>query len=165
MLKPAYLYSDQLQRKYAETIDDNYYNFYFTGMWRNYKLKVYDDDCWIIQRVSVNSKGDVIGYMSASFDRESRVASSFAIMNFTKHINAVFAKDLLSYIRYLRDVQKASKFEFCAFVGGNPDRMYKQFIKKHGGRIIGVSQDATVLRDGLLHDMTLFEIMRLDMNF
>ena len=87
------------------------------------------------------------------------------MINFTKEINITFSKDVLKFIRNLRDVHKATKFEFTGFVGGEPKLMYRKFIARYGGRIAGTLTNNTKLVDGNYYDSTIFEIMREDMKF
>jgi len=165
MLKQAILYEEKLKRKYLEAICDDHFKFYISNSFRTFTFQLANDDCWKIQMVSVDTGNNLIGYMAADIDRDSRVISCFGIMNFTKKINITFSKDLMNFIRNLRDTYNASKFEFCAFTGGEPELMYRRFINKYGGRIVGIYTNSNKLLDGKLYNTTLFEIMRKDMKF
>lgn len=165
MLKKAILYEDQLKKKYMEAACDDYFKFYFSTSYRNFKLNICDDDWWTIQAVSIDKNNNVIGFMTADASQDSRVVKCLGIMNFTKSPNLVFAKDLLMFLRDLRDRYGAIKFEFSAFVGSDAEKMYQKFIEKHGGRVVGTFKNSSRLADGEYYDSRVFEIMRDEMNF
>lgn len=165
MLVQAILHKEELIRKQIESSCDNYFMFYYSGSFRTFTFALEDNSFWKIQMVSIDKLKNVIGYMSVNIDRDSRVVDGFGIINFTKKPNLIFARDLMKFLRYLRDVCEASKFDFCAFVGGAPELMYRRFIKRYGGRVVGTYTADTKLLDGKLHNNTLFEIMRQDMKF
>lgn len=165
MLAQAILYEDQLKRNYIEAACDDYFKFYTGTSYRNFDIRIQQNDWNRIQRVSIDKSGNVIGYMCASFDRESKVINNIGLINFTKQVNVTFAADVIKFLRELRDDYAASKFEFVAFVGGPAEKMYKRFIAKHGGRVVGTLRRTQKLTDGKYYDSTLFEIMREEMNF
>jgi hypothetical protein len=94
-----------------------------------------------------------------------RKATGFGIMNFTKHPSGVFANDLLKFMRELKENYNANKFEFLAYVGSEAEKMYKKFIARYGGNIVGIKKRSQKLADGKYYDSTIFEIMREDMKF
>lgn len=165
MLRQAILYKDELRTKYIGAMCDDHFKFYNCTTYSSFDFEVKESDCWKIQMVSVDDNDNVIGYMTNAIDRDSKIMNCFGIMNFTKKTSLTFSRDLLSYIKYLRDTCQASKFEFCAYVGGKPEVMYSKFIDKHGGRIVGTYTDGAKLQDGKYYDCRMFEIMRKDMNF
>jgi len=165
MLKQAILYKDELTTKYIEAMCDDHFKFYNAGSNRNFTFSLVDNDYWTIQRVSVDSDNNVIGFMGCDISRDNKVMRHFGLMNFTKRTNIIFAKDVLQFLRELKNTYCASKFEFVAYAGGEPEKMYRRFIEKHGGRIVGTLTDTQVLTDGKSYNSTLFEIMREDMNF
>ena len=165
MLAQAILYEEQLKKQYIAAICDDYYKFYMATSYRNFTPNVQNNDWSTIQRVSIGKDGQVIGYMSAEIDRDSKVVNRLGLLNFTKQINVIFAQDFIKFIRELRDRYDASKFGFMAFVGGDAERMYRKFIKRHGGNIVGTFKRTVKLIDGKYYDATMFEIMREDMNF
>lgn len=165
MLVPAILHEEQLKKNYVKAMCDDHYKFYMSTSYRSFTPNVQNNDWSTIQRVSIDKNGNVIGYMSAEIDRDSKVVNRFGLLNFTKQINVIFAQDLIKFIRELRDRYDASKFEFMAFVGGEAEQMYRKFISKHGGNIVGTLKKTSKLIDGKYYDATMFEIMREDMNF
>lgn len=165
MLKQATLYKEELTKKYIEAMCDDHFKFYNSSSNRNFTFSVVDNDYWAIQKVSVDKDDNVIGFMACDISRDNGVMRHFGLMNFTKMPNIIFAKDVMQFLRELRDIYNASKFEFIAYVGGHPEQMYRKFINKHGGRIVGTLTDTQILTDGKIYSSTLFEIMREDMNF
>lgn len=165
MLTRAILYEEQLKKKYIEATSDDYFKFYFSSAHRSFNLDVCNNDYWTIQMVSVDKNNNIIGFMSVSIDDDSKVVNNFGLINFTKKPNIIFSSDVMKFLRMLRDNYNASKFEFNAFVGGEGDKIYRKFIEKHGGRIVGIYKNATKLIDGKYYDSIMFEIMREDMKF
>ncbi|EHI98021.1 hypothetical protein CDLVIII_1322 [Clostridium sp. DL-VIII] len=165
MLRQAILYSEDLRKKYVEAMCDDYFKFYSGCSYRSFDIEILKDDWNVIQRVSVNSEGKIIGFMSAEINRDSKNIDRFGIMNFTKNPNAVFAKDLIKFLRELKHSYNANKFEFAAYVGSEAEKMYTKFISKYGGNVIGRKRRSQKLADGEYYDTTIFEIMREDMNF
>lgn len=165
MLKQAILYSEGLKKKYMEAMCDDYFKFYSGCSYRSFDIEVLKDDWNTIQRVSVDTSGNVIGYMSVEINRDSRNVTGFGIMNFTKHPSVVFANDLLKFMRELKENYNANKFEFWAYVGSEAEKMYKKFISRYGGNIVGINTRSQKLSDGKYYDSTIFEIMREDMKF
>jgi hypothetical protein len=165
LLAQAILYEEQLKKQYATAMCDDYYKFYMSTSYRNFIPNIQNSDWSTIQRVSVDKNSNVIGYMSAEIDRDSKVVNRLGLLNFTKQINVIFAQDLIKFIKELRDRYAASKFEFMAFVGGDAERMYRKFIKRHGGNIVGTFRSTAKLIDGKYYDATMFEIMREEMKF
>lgn len=165
MLKYAIIFKEELEKLWIKVSCDNYYKFFMGSSHRDFTFKLADTDYWQIQRVSVDRYDNLLGYIEVSISRNTGVINGFGVMNFTKKPNIALSKDLLNFLRELRDVYGASKFEFSAYEGGPPAEMYKKFIKKHGGRIVGTYTASTKLMDGKMYDSTMFEIMRKDMNF
>lgn len=165
MLKQAILYENEIKKKYVEAMCDDYFKFYNGCSYRNFGIEIDSNDWNTLQRVSVNSNGEVIGYICAEINRDSRNITGFGIMNFTKKPSIVFAKDLLQFLREIRDDYNANRFEFLAYVGSKADIMYKAFILKYGGRIVGTKKRSQKLSDGKYYDSTIFEILREDMKF
>lgn len=165
MLKQAILYKDELQRKYAEAICDDHFKFYTGESYRHFKLEIDDNDWNSLQFVSVDSNNKIIGMLGAGFNRDSRNFQGFGIMNFTKKPNVTFAKDVIQFLKNIKNVHNANRIEFMAYVGSDAEAMYQKFIMKHGGRVVGTKRRCQKLIDGKYYDSTLFEILKEDMNF
>lgn len=165
LIKPAILFQKELEESYAKAICDPFFKFYNGASYRDFTIRIAKDDWNTIQRVSVDSSNNIIGLMIAEFDRDSRIVRNIGIMNFTKQPNAIFSKDLLDFMRELRDEYQANKFEFIGYVESPSEKMYRKFISKYGGRVVGVSRRTQKLIDGMYYNATYFEIMREEMNF
>lgn len=165
MLVQAILYKEELIKKQIESECDNYFMFYHSGPFPRFEFELETTACWKVQMVSIDKNKNIIGYVSCSVDRDTKVADCFGIVNFTKKLNLTFSKDLMEFLKYLRDIFHASKFNFSAFVGGPPEIMYQKFIRRYGGRVVGTYVDDVRLKDGNMYDSRAFEIMKKDMKF
>lgn len=165
MLKQAILYRDTVKQRYIEAMCDEYFKFYHGNSYTNFDFELASNDWNTIEMVSVNSKNEVIGFMSAEINRDTKNITGFGVMNFTKNPNIIFAKDMLKFMKMLKYNYNANKFEFCAYTGSPAEGFYKRFIEKHGGNVIGIKRRSQVLSDGHYYDSTLFEILREDMRF
>ena len=165
MLKHAFLYKEQLQQKYAKAMTDEHFKYYIADSYVNYTLDIKEDDWDNIQRVSVDKNNDVIGYMSCYIERHTNICRNFGILNFTKKQSITFSKDVFEYLKHLKYNCGATKFEFLAIEGSPSEKIYNKFIKKHGGRVIGIQYDTIKLTDGKMYNAVLYEIMRDYMKF
>lgn len=52
-----------------------------------------------------------------------------------------------------------------AYKDSPADKMYRKFIKRYGGRIVGIEKRAGILEDGKYYDGVLYELLREDMKF
>ena len=165
MLKQAILYEEQLKRKYMEAMCDDYFKFFTGCSYHSFTIDIVKSDWSEIQRVSVNRDGLVIGFITCQIERDSNNASRFGIMNFTKKSNIIFANDVLEFLRELKDGYNINRMEFMAYIGSEAEKMYTEFIKKHGGSVVGVEKRVAKLPDGKYYDCKIFEILREDMKF
>jgi hypothetical protein len=165
MLKQAILFQEKLKEKYIQAMCDDYFKFFTGNSYYEFEFEISKNDWSNIERVSVNSNGEIIGYFYVGINRDTRNITSFGIMNFTKKPNMIFAKDLIKFLRELRDSYNANKFEFLAYVGSPAEKFYREFIAKYGGNVVGIKRKTNKLTDGQYYDATMFEIMREDMKF
>ena len=160
MLEPAILYKDRLKEKFAKEITkpkNKYANF---GDYYSYELEIDTNEWDRLQRVSVNSKGDIVGYLKAEIDRNSLNISGMHIINFDQK-NIIFSKDLKRFFDLIFE-RGINKINFGVIVGNPAEKMYDKFISKYNGRIVGIKTKEIKLIDGELYDLKLYEIMRED---
>ena len=98
MLVQAILHEEELTRKHLEAICDDYFMFYNSDSHKSFEFSLEDNDFWEIQMVSLDINGDVIGYITVDLNRDSKVASSFSMINFTKKINIIFSRDVFKFL-------------------------------------------------------------------
>ena len=156
MLRYAYEYKDQLSKLYVQAMSDPKYKFLRCEGYTDFTISI-DDTTWSRhQYVSVNSKGEVIGYLSASIDNTVPIVSSLYIANFYER-NVTFSKDFYAFLDTL--MTRYSKVSFTVVVGNPAETMYDRVIKKYGGRVVGIKEDHVSI-DGALYDFKMYEILR-----
>lgn len=157
MLKLALLYKSQLEEAYLSKIMDEKNKYYICNSFYNYELSLAEDSWTQLDLVSVNSEDQVIGYLSASFDRNANSVSHLSIINFYD-VNLTFSRDLYQFVNDLFFKYGFRKIKFSVVVGNPAEKMYDKFIEKYNGRIAGVYEDDVVLPDGKYYDIKQYEI-------
>ena len=156
MLKYAWQYKEALEQLYVQTIDDPRLKFLHCNGWLDFDLGL-DKTTWTkLQHVSVNSKGEVIGYLCADLDLKVNSVSSLYVMNFYDK-SVTFSKDFYAFLETL--LQRYTKVNFSVVVGNPAETMYDRVVKKYGGRVVGVKEDHVNI-EGTLHDMKMYEVMQ-----
>lgn len=156
MLKPAQLYKEELKKAFTEIWYDEKYKYY--SGWAGHALPEIPDSNYNAHNfVSVNSRNDVIGYISYSVDWATMNADNFGIISFGNHVE--FAKDVYQAICDLFEKYNMNRVSWCAFIENPAVKGYRNFIKKHGGRECGYHRQIAKLQDGKLHDNVEFEIL------
>jgi hypothetical protein len=80
-------------------------------------------------------------------------------MSFEKKSN-IFALDLMRFFDLLFLERNFNKINFEVVIGNPIEKMYDKFIHEYEGKIVGVKEKDTVLRDGRYYDVKIYEIMR-----
>jgi hypothetical protein len=157
MLDIAMKYTDKLKIKFADTIFDDKYNYYYNTSYRNeYKPETSTWDKH--EFVSINND-DIIGYMAYSINRDTNAVVSLNIINFTKP-NMIFSKDLKKFLTDIFEKFNFRKLTFGVTIGNPIEASYDKLIKKYGGRIVGVYEKEDKLIDGTYTDSKMYEIFR-----
>lgn len=159
MLAPALKYENELKALFLERWYDPKYQYYNTISWREqYKA---DESNWNkIEMVSVHL-GKVIGYFSASVDRDALVVTNISAINFYD-VNVVFSKDLARFFRNLFEVFKFRKVRFSVSIGNPIEASYDRMVERYGGQIVGIWKSEDKLLDGTYADRKWYEILRED---
>lgn len=157
MLKMAIQYEEELIEASRKVWYEDKYKYYCT-YWEDIKI---NENTWDQhQFVSVNSKGNIVGFISYNIDREASICYSFGAINFTDNIT--FGIDLGRAVKDIFEKFNFRKLRFSVFVGNPIEKSYDKIIKKYGGRIVGTYKDEARLMDGSYCDEKLYEIMRKD---
>jgi hypothetical protein len=161
VLKLAFPYQKELNNAWQTAVFSEKYKFYnFTNYW-DYEIKL-DANSWnVIQMVSVDTKGSVLGYFSASCDRSANKVSSAAAMNFGEP-NFIFSRDFYIFLASLFEKYGFHKIEWCVVIGNPAERIYDRLIDKYGGHVVGVQHESTRLSDGVLCDVKEYELFKRD---
>lgn len=157
MLKPAQIYKEQIQKECTRlwySQEDIYYN----GGAGNYEIDFSDNNFKQHQFASVDSHGNVIGYISYSVDWAAKSADNLGAISFTKS-GIEFVRDLYKAVCNLFEVYHMNRVSWIAYADNPAVRGYRNFIKKHGGRECGYYRQVSLLLDGRLHDCISFEIL------
>lgn len=159
MLEPAALHEAELQKLFATAFLDEHYKFYFTGGWTD-KYKAAEGTLNIHEFASV--KNDcVIGYLAYQIDRRANSTDGLCAINFKKK-SVTFSKDFLRFLKDIFEKYRFRKLSFGVFIGNPAEKMYDRYIRKFGGRIVGISRENSMLEDGKFYDYKMYEIFRSD---
>lgn len=109
--------------------------------------------------VSLNSWGEIIGFISYEINREANYAYSLGIVNFSED-QITFGVDLGKAMRDIFEKFAFNKLKFSVVVGNPIEGSYDKAMKRYGGRIVGVDKMETRLADGKLYDVKRYEITR-----
>lgn len=111
--------------------------------------------------VSVNSKGEVIGYITYCVNRKTQSAYDFGAMNFSND-KITFGKDLYQVIDDVFCKFNFQRMEFNVVCGNPIERSYDRMVKRLGGRIVGIRKRVSSILDNQLCDDKIYEILRED---
>lgn len=161
MLRPAGLYENELKLLFTEIAFDEEYMFANTDSYRE-EFKIASEGTWNRhQFASVNSDGDIVGYMEYRINRDSLATSSLQAINFKKDgLNATFGKDLRQLFMDLFMKFKFRKLNFSVVVGNPAEAFYDKYIEQMGGRIVGIYEEDVKLFDGNYYDLKIYEVLR-----
>ena len=160
ILDVAIKYKEQLQKKFQGIwFVDKYKYWNFDNYYKDFMP---DDESWNHhQFVSIDTNGEIVGYISYSIDRQSHMAYGFSIINFIDN-KIVFGIDLGQALADIFEKFKFRKLRFSVIVGNPIEKAYDKMVVKYGGRIVGTYYKEQRLIDGELYDQKLYEILRKD---
>lgn len=160
MLRPAYNYSNELKKLFAESITGHKFKYYQLTNYAVFELKIENDEWSRIQKVSI-CDGEILGFLEASIDREVFGVSSLSAINFHNQ-NYIFSRDLYDFIIEMFDLYRFRSVRWTAITMNPAVEMYDRIVKNLGGRVVGIEHKAAMLRDGNLYDLKLYEILQED---
>ena len=157
MLKPAILYSTQIQELYRNVWFNDKYKYYnYNSYWHTFQIEDNSRD-WH-EFVSVDAEGKVIGYIHYWVDRTTLNCARFGAINFTD--DPTFGKDLLQSIKDIFERFNFHKLQFGVVIGNPVEPTYDRLCKKYGGRILSIEKEETKLEDNKYYDVKRYEILR-----
>ena len=160
MIEPAIKYETQLKEKFVDIMFNPKYQFYF-GQYSYFPaLEKNNWNCHDF--VSVNSKGDVIGYIGYTIIRAVYKICDLKIINFSDKDTIVFSRDLGNTLKDIFEKYAFNKLEFNVYVGNPIEKSYDKACLRYGGRIVGVSKNHIKLQDGKIYDNKMYEILKED---
>lgn len=160
MLEYAVKYRYELEEKFLSCMEKEKYKYFFITSNTNepFMLGTDKDDH---QFVSINSNGDVLGFIGWFGNRELSKASVYQAINFGD-TNMTFGVDLGKCIDDIFRKYNYELLTFCVHKGNPAEEMYDKYIKKYGGSITGISERSVILYDGTITDMKSYEIRKED---
>lgn len=160
MLRPAILYKDIIEKKFAEQLySDNYFWYTGYGSCNDLPEIVAQDERWqwaIVMPETEEHEEKVIGYFAYQIVPETDTVMNFGWYSFDRG-NPLVAKNVFDKMEEL--VREHRRIEW-RMIGGNPvKRGYDSFCKKHNGNCVCLHQ---VTRDvhGEYHDEYIYEILK-----
>jgi len=178
MLKPAYLSTnkDEINR----LITEGNYDYVYLSNYTHYEVvdEIYNDEWNQIQKTSVDTHGNILGYFSASVNMVQKKITGTLFVKF-KYKYTEYAKNTLDperrcvhieglagAITELEDISRTdfhqfvdeimthpiyNRIEFRALVNNPANRIYEKFMEKYNGERF-FYRDSIILRDGQYHD-------------
>ena len=160
MLELASLHKEKLITMYRKTWRNPKYRFYSLGVY--FEDLTIEDSTWGGEQfASLNSAGEIVGYVAARYRRETESVSDLQFLSFTEGINHVTARDMLHFIDTLFS-SRIRKISFDVVCGNPIEPTYEKLVKRYGGRVVGIMTGETRLVDGGYYDTKLFEILKSD---
>ena len=162
MLEPAILHKEEITRKDIATWYDDKYSFYRASDFCE-PITINEYDWNRRQFASVNSSGEVIGYISYGIERAANFAHGLGatIFELGKN-NLIFIRDVLNAIDDIFRKFRYNKLVFECVAGSPVERRYDKLTARCGGRIVGVYKEDYKLINGKLYDKKVYEIMQTD---
>lgn len=157
MLDIALKYKEQVNQKFLDTWYDDRYKFYYNN---GRSVQEEPDNDWNRRAfVSLNTSGEVIGYISYSIDNGSGSAYNFGAINFSND-KVTFGRDLRKVINDIFTKFNMYRMEFSVVIGNPIEESYDKVVEKYGGRIIGRRHEVVKLIDNRIYDDKMYEILR-----
>jgi len=160
MLDAAIKHKDKLKILLASTWFDEKYKYYHLDWAGEFELS---ESNWNLhQFVSIDSNGDIIGYMGYNVDRTAYYAKSLAITNFRNDTPSkfTFGQDVFQAIKNIFKKFNFNKLVFECVVGNPVQKTYRRLINDYNGRIVGVFKQHVILQDGQMYDIEMYEITK-----
>ncbi|MDP4224848.1 MAG: GNAT family protein [Bacteroidota bacterium] len=160
ILRPAYAYIGALQLKRTAIAFDPRYMYYECGVYCDYEISIEKSSWNTIQLVSIDDNNNLIGYFSASINRQTYNISALGAINFCPKPNLIFCKDMKQFFTDLFIKFNFNKISWRVVVGNPAEEIYDRLIQAYGGRIVGTFKNEIKLWDGNLYDEKHYEILK-----
>lgn len=158
MLIPAVLRKDEIIREYMKKqyTDDLMYGL---GTYDNYIPNIVDEpNKETFQFAIINTKDELIGYVSYRIDWYSSQAYNFGLMSFDKG-NPLIGREVFNIMNNIINNLKLHRVEW-RMVGGNPvERSYDKLCKMYNGKKI-ILKDTFKDKMGNYRDSIIYEIIQ-----
>ena len=156
MLRPAILYKEEIQSKFAEqfySCDMMKYSGYLGSSIPNIDNDT-DGGCY---QYAIVDNGKLIGYFTYSIDWYSSCTHCFGLFSFDRN-NKTIGLDVYRELKKIIKDYHIHRMEW-RMVGGNPvEKHYDRFCERYHGKKF-VLTDAIKDRHGNYHDDVIYEII------
>lgn len=160
MLDLALKHKDELQKLYINTWYQEKYKYYNYNAYCS--VPEFKDSTWEAHDfVSINNKGEIVGYICYSINRQANIVYGLGIINFTDDA-ITFGKDLRQAIKDIFEKFNFHKLSYSVVIGNPIEKQYDKLTLKYGGRIVGIEKQDTKLFDNKYYDVKRYEILRED---
>ena len=161
MIKPAILYKDQLTQKMAETWYNPEYMYYFDTTPGIPDIADKPDNLY--QFVSVNEKGEVLGYLSYWVYEPSKRAMNFGYISFKKD-SMTFIKDSIQMFKDMFEKFGIHSAEWrCYEDNEKAVKIYDWLIERYGGRRVGILRENGAPMNRRLCNTIIYEVCYQDL--
>jgi len=157
--------TDKYLEQASELISQNKKKFYFIEEGNEINTELPDadvpiDKAWdFMERFSLDKDKNVIGYFQAHIKRPENYAENILSINFGE-TNRTFSKDYLDFWTSLFEVHKLRKLKFFTIIGNPAEKHCDKLVKKYDGRIVGISKEEILYKDGTYKDIKLYELYK-----
>ncbi|MDR2942452.1 MAG: hypothetical protein LBV17_07675 [Treponema sp.] len=141
MIEPADKYEEQLKNLYPVDGDE----------WYRYNLPLNV----VRQRMVSIHNGEVIGSIDLTVNLAASAVLEIPVMTFSEKNRYVFAKDIMTFIRYL--MQKYRKMNFFVLIGSPTEKTYDRLAKILGWKIVGIMEKQVQNIYGEWNDIKYYE--------
>jgi hypothetical protein len=157
-IEPAFFHKEDLQKKYAKEIFKEKYKFSTTSCYQNFELDI-SKESWSKEQFVVLCEKEVVGYLSASINRETDSISQLFIVDFTDR-SEEFAQAMSLFFHSF--LLRFKKITFSVVVGNSTEKFYDKLVDfpEFNGRIVGVFKNDVKLSDGKLYDQKWYEFSK-----
>ena len=161
MLYVAVKHANDLKLKFSDITFDERFMFYSMDDYRDeYKPK---DSTWNGHEfASLDSEGNIIGFIGYEIHRVDRRADGLRVVNFTLKPNPIFSKDLAQVIDDIFCKFSFRTLTYCVIVDNPACKIWDKFTDHYGGRIVGDYKKIHCLLDGRFYDKRLYQLSRED---
>lgn len=180
MLDLALNHEEELQKRYRECWFKEKYKYFFNCF--SEKLHIEESTWNRMQFVSLNSSGEVIGFIEYTTDRVNNMVDNLILINFSENIvhkngkgeidksdKIKFSKNMITFgmdthhaFSNIFNKFHIRKIQFFVIIGNPIEATYDAIIKKNGGRIVGTRHAHVKLYDGNYYDEKIYEIFATD---
>ena len=161
MIKPAILYKDELYKQMANTWFDPEYMYYYDTTPGLPDIPDKPDNQY--QFVSVDSKGNVLGFFSYWVYEPSKRAMNFGLISFEKR-NVLFMRDAIQMFKDMFEKFGVQSAEWRCYADNKEAlKLYRRIIKDYGGVEVGRLRRNGAPQNRKICDTIIFEVLRQDL--